>query len=85
MSNIIDIMIFIWEGEDKMADVYTDFDYEKEKLRVKSELENTKYDIEVLENNGTDYDDDINIDFDAFERHLDSDESKSLSKRIFGK
>ena len=60
------------------------FDYEKEKLRVKAELESGRFDIEVMENEGVDYSFDIDDDVSAFERHLDSEESKSLAAEVLG-
>lgn len=62
-----------------------DFDYVKEELWAKKKLASKKYDIEVMENTGKNYEDKMDESFVAFEKYLDSDDFKSLGDRIFGK
>jgi len=63
----------------------TNFNYEKEKQRIREELESGKFDIEVLGNNGVDYPEIEQEDFVAFQKHLESDEANKLSAEVFGK
>ncbi len=62
-----------------------DFNYEAEKKRIEKDLNNGKFDIEVLENTGKDFEDGMNEDFAAFKRHLNSDEFTLFAQRILKK
>ena len=53
-------------------------DYEKEKEEFLVELKAGKYDIEYLPNSGPDYGKLDKEDLDAFNKHLESSDFKSL-------
>jgi len=61
-----------------------DFDYDKEEQQFIDELESGQFKIERISNTASDYQEDEESDVTAFKEHMESDDYKQLSSKVFG-
>ena len=61
-----------------------DFDYDKEEQQFIDELESGQFKIERISNTASDYQEDEESDVTAFKEHMESDDYKHLSSKVFG-